>query len=64
MHLEPSRKSGFTLVETLIVLAIISLLLGVAIPSFVKAREAAQLKSVVMNLRHTEGANGQMNSGK
>ena len=60
MHLEPSCKSGFTLVETIIVLAIIGLMLGVAIPSFVKAREAAQLKSVVRHLHNTEGAKCQL----
>ena len=64
MHLEPSRKSGFTLVETMIVLAIIGLWAGVAIPSFVKAREAARLKSVGKTFAITEGAKLQGSSGK
>jgi type IV pilus assembly protein PilA len=59
MHLEPSDKSGFTLVETMIVLVIIGLMAGVAIPSFVKAREAAKLKPVGKQLRNTEVAKSQ-----
>lgn len=45
------RATAFTLVEILIVVAIIGLLVAIAIPSFVKAREHAQKNSCINNLR-------------
>lgn len=60
MHIKnSSRKSGFTLVEIMIVVAIIGLLAAIAIPNFVKARETAQLNSIINNLRIIEGAKDQ-----
>jgi prepilin-type N-terminal cleavage/methylation domain-containing protein len=52
-------KSAFTLVEIMIVVAIIGLLAAIAIPNFVKARENAQLNSIFNNLRILEGAKDQ-----
>src|ERR1044072_3013327 len=53
------KTSAFTLVEIMIVVAIIGLLAAVAIPNFVKAREQAQLNSIFNNLRIIEGAKDQ-----
>jgi prepilin-type N-terminal cleavage/methylation domain-containing protein len=59
MKCNTNRKAGFTLVEIMIVVAIIGLLAAIAIPNFVKARENAQLNSIFNNLRIIEGAKDQ-----
>ncbi|MBF0216493.1 MAG: prepilin-type N-terminal cleavage/methylation domain-containing protein [Candidatus Omnitrophica bacterium] len=49
-------KQGFTLVEIMIVVAIIGLLAAVAIPNFLKAREKAQQNACIANLKQIDGA--------
>jgi prepilin-type N-terminal cleavage/methylation domain-containing protein len=59
MKLNTSRKSGFTLVEIMIVVAIIGLLAAIAIPNFVRARTTSQKNACINNLRQIDGAKQQ-----
>lgn len=56
MKMSKQGKSAFTLVEIMIVVAIIGLLAAIAIPNFVKARTTAQMNACINNLRQIDGA--------
>jgi prepilin-type N-terminal cleavage/methylation domain-containing protein len=56
MKINTSRRAGFTLVEIMIVVAIIGLLAAIAIPNFVRARQTSQTNACINNLRQIDGA--------
>ena len=59
MRVVTSQRGGFTLVEIMIVVAIIGLLAAIAIPNFVRARNTTQRNSCINQLRQIDGAKHQ-----
>ena len=51
-----SRRGGFTLVEIMIVVAIIALLAAIAVPGFLRARKRSQASKIINDLRLIDGA--------
>ena len=51
-----SKHAGFTLVEIMIVVAIIALLAAIAVPGFLRARKRSQASRILNDLRLIDGA--------
>src|SRR5215213_7823815 len=59
LHKLQSRRGGFTLVEIMIVVAIIALLASIAVPSFLRARKRSQATASLETLRMVDSAKDQ-----
>ena len=59
MNRTNTRKGAFTLVEIMIVVLIIGILMAIAVPNFVKARESSRKNSCIANLKQTDSAKEQ-----
>lgn len=53
------RNRAFTLVEIMIVVLIIGILLAIAVPNFIKARESSRTKTCIANLKQIDSAKEQ-----
>jgi prepilin-type N-terminal cleavage/methylation domain-containing protein len=51
-----SKRGGFTLVEIMIVVAIIALLAAIAVPGFLRARKRSQASRILNDLRLIDAA--------
>ena len=59
MKLFRNTRKGFTLVEIMIVVAIIGILIAIAVPGFVKARTQSRNRACQENLSKIDGAKEQ-----
>ena len=54
-----NRKKGFTLVEIMIVVLIIGILMAIAVPNFIQARQTSRMNSCIANLKQIDSAKEQ-----
>jgi prepilin-type N-terminal cleavage/methylation domain-containing protein len=55
-HVPSAHSRAFTLIEIMIVVAIIALLAAIAVPNFLRARKRAQATRILDDLRLIDGA--------
>ncbi|MDQ2799005.1 MAG: type II secretion system GspH family protein, partial [Armatimonadota bacterium] len=55
----PKKEAGFTLVEVMVVVLIIGILLNIATPGFISARESSRAKACIGNLKQIDSATQQ-----
>ena len=53
------KRAGFTLVEIMIVVAIIALLAAIAVPNFLRSRKRSQATQILEDLRQIDSAKDQ-----
>ena len=58
-QIHSTARRAFTLVEIMIVVLIIGILLAIAVPNFVRARESSRAKSCIANLTQIAAAKEQ-----
>lgn len=54
-----SKTKGFTLVEIMIVVAIIGIIIAIAVPGFIRARATSRMRACQENLTKIDGAKEQ-----
>jgi prepilin-type N-terminal cleavage/methylation domain-containing protein len=56
LHRLNTKRAGFTLVEIMIVVAIIALLASIAVPNFLRSRKRSQATQILQDLRIIDSA--------